>query len=334
MEFFRPNRPGGRPRFENEEVFSNPSVILIEAIRKEFENIHGIEINNDKLSQFLGFNDNYITKKYHYIRKGKQGYITPEKYDQIKGILSVYFSETSHIMSKELIEALEQYEDFLTIHYLKRSSNRSRLYHPNLKEKFFEIIDTIEKAYWLGFMYADGYVIEESDQYRTYYRIGLKVNIKDEEQIDRFINAIGLNNEHKHRYKELQEINGKLYMVEYYRIHFANQVMAQDLIKNGVIPNKSKQIRLPNLCSCDLLLAFLLGYYDGDGETGTSRIWSGSYDFLEDIKQIIDIPNEIQYKKSKLGEAWGLSIGPRVFNAMLDCYKNSMERKRKKLMIR
>jgi len=129
MEFFRSNRTGGRPRFENEEIISNPSVILIEAIRKEFENIHGIEINNDKLSQFLGFNKNYITKKYYNIRKGKQGYITPEKYDQIKDTLLVYFSEINHIMSKELIEALEQYEDFLPKHFLIRSSNRSKLYH-------------------------------------------------------------------------------------------------------------------------------------------------------------------------------------------------------------
>ncbi len=334
MEFFKPNRSGGRPRSENKDILSNPSVMLIEVIRKEFENIHGIEINNDKLSQFLGFNKNYITKKYYNIRKGKQGYITPEKYDQIKDTLLVYFSEINHIMSKELIEALEQYEDFLPKHFLIRSSNRSKLYHPNLKKKFFETINTNEKAYWLGVMYADGYIVEEIDKYRTYYRIGLKIKIDDEELIDRFIRTLGLNPEYKHRYKELQEIEREFYEVEYFRIHFANQVMAGDLIKHGVIPKKSKIIRLPCLNSCELYLPFILGCFDGDGEEGTSRLWSGSREFLEDIKNKFDVPNEIQYRESNLGSVWGLSLGPKLFNAMLDNYEDSMPRKRKRLMER
>ena len=334
MEFFKPNRSGGRPRSENKDILSNPSVMLIEVIRKEFENIHGIEINNDKLSQFLGFNKNYITKKYYNIRKGKQGYITPEKYDQIKDTLLVYFSEINHIMSKELIEALEQYEDFLPKHFLIRSSNRSKLYHPNLKKKFFETINTNEKAYWLGVMYADGYIVEEIDKYRTYYRIGLKIKIDDVELIDRFIRTLGLNPEYKHRYKELQEIEREFYEVEYFRIHFANQVMAGDLIKHGVIPKKSKIIRLPCLNSCELYLPFILGCFDGDGEEGTSRLWSGSREFLEDIKNKFDVPNEIQYRESNLGSVWGLSLGPKLFNAMLDSYEDSMPRKRKRLMER
>lgn len=334
MEFFRPNRTGGRPRFKNLEIISNPSVILIEVIRKEFENIHRIEINNDKLSQFLGFNKNYITKKYHNIRKGKQGYITPKKYDQIKGTLSVYFSEINHIMSNDLIEGLQQYEKFLSKHFLIRSSNRSKLYHPNLKENFFETIDTNEKAYWLGFMYADGYIIEEFDNYRTYYRIGLKIKIEDEELIDRFIRTLCLNPDYKHRYKELQNIEGKFYEVEYFRIHFANQVMARDLIEHSMIPKKSKIIRLPCLNSCELYLPFILGCFDGDGEEGTSRLWSGSREFLEDIKKMFDVPNEIKLKESNLGSAWGLSLAPKLFNALLDSYKDSMPRKRKKLMER
>ncbi|MFX1498369.1 MAG: hypothetical protein ACFFBH_12650 [Promethearchaeota archaeon] len=225
MEFFRSNRPGGRPRLENEDIFNNPSVILIEAIRKEFKHIYGIEINNDKLSLFLGFNKNYITKKYYNIRNGKQGYITSEKYDQIKDILVVFSSEIDHIVSKELKKALERYEDFLSRHFFIRSSNRSKIYHPNLKERFFETIITNENAYWLGVMYSDGYIIEEFDKYRTYYRIGLKVKIEDEEFIDRFIRTLGLNPEYKHRYKELQKIGGEFYEVEYFRISFTNQQM-------------------------------------------------------------------------------------------------------------
>jgi hypothetical protein len=334
VEFFRHNRPGGRPRFEDKDIFNNPSVILIEAIRKEFEYIYGIEIHNDKLSLFLGFNENYITKKYYNIRNGKQGYITSEKYAQIKDILFVFSSEIGHIVSEELKKALEQYEYFLSCHSLIRSSNRSKIYHPNLKERFFETINANENAYFLGVMYSDGYIIEEFDEYRTYYRIGLKAKIEDEELIDKFIRTLRLNPEYKHRYKELQNIEGKFYEVEYFRIHFANQVMAGDLIRLGVFPKKSRIIRLPCLNSCELYLSFLLGCFDGDGEQGTSRLWSGSREFLVDIKNMFGIQNEIQFRKSNLGSAWGLSLGPRLFNAMLDSYEDSIPRKRNRLMER
>ena len=45
---------------------------------------------------------------------------------------------------------------------------------------FFDVIDTEEKAYWLGFMYADGYITSKS------FRIGLSLAIKDIEHLRKF----------------------------------------------------------------------------------------------------------------------------------------------------
>ena len=41
--------------------------------------------------------------------------------------------------------------------------NHYRKYFHN--ENFFETIDTEEKAYWLGFMFADGYIINNENRY-------------------------------------------------------------------------------------------------------------------------------------------------------------------------
>lgn len=41
--------------------------------------------------------------------------------------------------------------------------NHYRKYFHNID--FFEVIDTEEKAYWLGFMYADGYIINNENRY-------------------------------------------------------------------------------------------------------------------------------------------------------------------------
>ena len=41
----------------------------------------------------------------------------------------------------------------------------------------FDTIDTEEKAYWLGFMYADGYISSKNNQ------IGLSLAVKDIEHL-------------------------------------------------------------------------------------------------------------------------------------------------------
>ena len=48
------------------------------------------------------------------------------------------------------------------------------------QENFFEIIDTQEKAYWLGFLFADGNVYKKRN---SYY---IKLSVCDKEVVERF----------------------------------------------------------------------------------------------------------------------------------------------------
>ncbi len=61
-----------------------------------------------------------------------------------------------------------------------------------LNESFFEIIDSEEKAYWLGFLMADGSVRAGQSQDGTgHWNIRLSLATADKERIERFIEAIG-----------------------------------------------------------------------------------------------------------------------------------------------
>ena len=157
-------------------------------------------------------------------------------------------------------------------------------------------------------------------------RFGLAFNIEDELLIYRFIQTIGINPKFKY-YKKSKKL---------VQIRLASNHFIRNLEQHGIHKRKSKSIELPQLADRGIYLAFLLGYFDGDGKQGTSKIISGSKKFLIQIKKKFNITNKIRKEKTKgiingyefNGEKYELYLGARLFNEILDNYKNSLERKR------
>lgn len=58
---------------------------------------------------------------------------------------------------------------------LRSNQINSKKYHFN--ENYFESIDTPNKAYWLGFIYADGYIVSKRKHGNR--KLGLSLNIQD-----------------------------------------------------------------------------------------------------------------------------------------------------------
>jgi hypothetical protein len=197
--------------------------------------------------------------------------------------------------------------------------------HPDLKINYFQNIDTKEKAYWLGFLYADGCLVE----YPNRAEIRLKLKIRDEDTIDKFCDTLQLNKDKKEYV--LDEGGHKDVL-----IRFCCRKMSNDLIRHGLTFRKSKTIQLPDLQNIDLDLAFLLGYYDGDGRRHTSVISSGSKQFLEQVKERYGLPFEI-YADERDKEIYGrkfnginylMSLGSELVYNMMMNYTSSMPRKR------
>lgn len=200
-----------------------------------------------------------------------------------------------------------------------------RYYHPNLKINYFKYIDTKEKAYWLGFIFAEGSIHQAN-----ILQFQLEISKNDEILIDRFAYSIGFNTRYK---KEINRDNTV-------RLRFKNNQFANNLIKHGMIvgKEKSKNIKMPILKSRGLYLAFLLGHYDGDGKQGTTSIKSGSKIFLKQIKELFGLKTKISIRKYKLkngqeSKAFDFWLGAKLFNEMMDNYNNSLSRKRKKFRV-
>lgn len=193
-----------------------------------------------------------------------------------------------------------------------------------IHREYFNKIDTKDKAYWLGFLYADGNIERKKKGSK---RVSINIHKKDEWIIDQFIKMINANKNNKYYYKD--NIRIRIYSTE----------LANDLIKHGCVPRKSKIIKLPLLDSRELYLAFLLGFFDGDGTQNRTKITTGSLVFLEQIKEKFNLSSKITKKHSdnfcgrKIdGTSYDLYLGADLFNEMMDNYTNSLPRKRRKFL--
>lgn len=129
-------------------------------------------------------------------------------------------------------------------------------------KNFFEKIDTEEKAYWLGFLYADGCITRfyRNEKLKS---MSLEVTLKesDEGHLFKFNNDIDGNIPIQTRENR---IGDKKYTSKRMVVNCTK--MCRDLIDNGCTPQKSLTLEYPtDILSKDLESHFIRGYFDGDG---------------------------------------------------------------------
>ncbi|WP_299831689.1 hypothetical protein [uncultured Metabacillus sp.] len=122
---------------------------------------------------------------------------------------------------------------------------------------FFKEIDSEDKAYWLGFIMADGCVTKKTYKNSSMLKITLKVN--DIKHLEKFKNAI--NGTYPIRKYEQQTNYG---LGKYCEIKIQDDIFCSHLNHKGVVPNKSLILKYPNI-SNEYSKDFIRGYFDGDG---------------------------------------------------------------------
>lgn len=133
----------------------------------------------------------------------------------------------------------------------KNSSHRLTEFN----ETIFDIIDSEEKAYWLGFFYADAY---NSDTINT-FSIALKQ--EDHDHLVKLCEFIGLPKEKIRTYNS--KLDGKEYPTCSLKLY--SKHVCQKMIELGCPRAKSFIITFPEWLSKDLQVPFIRGMFDGDG---------------------------------------------------------------------
>lgn len=155
------------------------------------------------------------------------------------------------------------------------SSRASKLGLKNIKNRkinLFEVINSEESAYWLGFIYADGYIlVNTKDRNHCNYELGIELQKDDIEHLEKF-NSI-FNNYYKIKTRtrsmnSLDALNGKdasNRLNETCLMRMYSKKIVKDLINQNVLPNKTNKDEFPKIDNNEMFLHFLRGYIDGDG---------------------------------------------------------------------
>lgn len=190
----------------------------------------------------------------------------------------------------------------------------------------FDKIDSEEKAYWLGFIYADGNIASINTK-NIRHNFELNLSSKDLKHLEKFNNFISSN-------KDIRiEKAGNLYQYERCRITFANKHFWNVLNNYGCIPKKSLTLEFPNeniFENKELIKHFIRGYIDGDGcisycdkdhKHMTLRIL-GTEKFLNTLQNYL--PLEKKNKLNKTKNIYNLSFQKSRGNYILDyIYKDA-----------
>lgn len=202
---------------------------------------------------------------------------------------------------------------------IRTTSEASRKYP--LIETFFDTIDTQEKAYFLGYLFADG---NNSGK-----KASMNLSEKDKYMLER-LNML-VHPKGKPLYigrKKANRIKGgnKFITKKNYHMVMESKKISEALSRHGCVPRKTSILKYPydSLEKC-LWPHFIRGYFDGDGAIsiyGKSKVKNNGYisivssiNFCESIKNIFQ---DILQIKSKIrpdrGYAKGSVVELRITN--------------------
>lgn len=204
------------------------------------------DITNYKVARWLNKNN--------YCRSKKPKCIFSD--NDIKFIKENYLNMTYKEMGNILGFTSHQIQG--KVNHLGLRKNRK------INTDYFNEIDTPIKSYFLGYLFADGWVVYKPEVFN--YELGIMLQINDEYILKKLNKELG--NQNVISYRDAKNITMKNGQI----IHSGKQCclrvysknIVEQLISHGVVTNKSEKEIYP-VVDDELFFDWLRGYIDGDG---------------------------------------------------------------------
>ncbi len=169
-----------------------------------------------------------------------------------------------------------------------------------LNKEFFDIIDTEQKAYWLGFIWSDGYMcIRDRGSNGTLgYEFKLELAKIDQEHLEKFKNDLNSdflikNYKNKNSFGEFESCRFMIY----------NKYFCENLSNNfNLVPRRKSIENFIYKIPKELIRHFIRGIFDADGSFSyyiiheTRKKASMSFNCVENLSRFIEshfIENEL-----------------------------------------
>lgn len=165
--------------------------------------------------------------------------------EELKNVVEEYKTMTLKEIAK-----LHNCDHRTVSNYLKRENIYiSKHNKSNLNNNIFKKIDNEEKAYWLGFLYADGCILNNNK---------LELSLQQNDKV------------HLEKFKKFLQWDGTLTYnkkSKSWRVALMDKTIVQDLVNLGCTRKKSLTLTFPDLTIVPKLYQrhFIRGYFDGDG---------------------------------------------------------------------
>lgn len=134
----------------------------------------------------------------------------------------------------------------------------SRTKTNKIDETYFEEIDNAKKAYWLGFIMADGSLYHYKDSDKVQFE--LKIKESDKELMENFAEDIGFPVEKL----VFRDSTRKGTLTHSIALKTYNKRFCDNLIKHGIVDRKSGKESFPKIPT-EFQRDFVRGFWDGDG---------------------------------------------------------------------
>ncbi len=172
-----------------------------------------------------------------------------------------------------------------------------------VNESYFENIDTPNKAYFLGFLAADGYINDKGCGQKY---LGISIQERDRHILESFKKDIKF--EGKVNFRAKRNINWQATC----SVTIVSDKLCNDLDKLGVTPRKSFTYTFPNFKQVPehLILHFIRGLFDGDGCITVNKITNNHRFFIVGTQKTCEGVRDILYGKYGLGSG---NVCKRVF---------------------
>ena len=210
-------------------------------------------MNYDEIGKILGISRNTVQ---YYLTKNNIRKMERELTESEKLFINANYTKLTYRQIGDILKLSENHvKGYVNSHKLPK--NRK------FNDRYFQNIDSDIKAYYLGFIFADGWVIHDADS--ANYEFGMELQSEDKYILENLNDELGGVHVIKHKEPTTYMIKG---IVAHHGhsdiLRVYSKILVEDLMSHGIVERKTMRDIHP-IVPEEYFFDFLRGYIDGDG---------------------------------------------------------------------